>query len=304
MNETGRTDSETGNSMSPCLVGWFDILGFKAIMESNTSESQLAEIGNKLTEGLHDAIQIPEKTLHAIHGLPSCSAEVKTLVEYFKADNCFKCYSMSDTIVFIARTDVLSRLSPANRDVLIYGVVCAFFFKACALIAHKMFITGLPVRGAIDYGQCFIKKNDATTDPFVMLGEPFRNAYLISESLEFSGVVVHKRAMEIHEKVKSVHADIKAGSTHSIYRIPTPMKGNPNAVENCLDWISNDLLGPGSPDLRDILTDVFSRFGKHITPEIATKFNNTEMSIRTLMMARNREMATKKEAVERLEKSL
>lgn len=269
------------------LVGWFDILGYKAIMDNNMSDSSMNCVVSNISKAMYEATQSVKDIFDGIFkntsdGDTEKNKITRIVLENIKNGEIFGCSAMSDTIVFKARIDVDVNVQE-EFEVFVQSVICLFFLLCCSLITYKMFMYGLPVRGAIDYGKCATSRTGITKESVVFMGKPFVNTHNTSDLLDFSGVTVCDNAVAV---INSLKEKFKVKSGVDVFLIPAPVKGNNEATAYCLDWVGDDDVLSKSTDLRSVIFEKFSRFNKPVSPKTISKFENTEMSIRTLNMMR------------------
>lgn len=149
--------------------GLFDILGYSKMNEENNLDSLITIFNNNIVGIDQSAVTlagaVAQQQLFSF-------AEVKTIL-------------FSDTIIFYEdapKPDLIRRgiLDPSQ-----------FMFKACALL-RLAFEGGLPLRGAISYGEYYVHER-------AFLGKPITEAHNFEIDQEWSGAALCRSAEEEYQ---------------------------------------------------------------------------------------------------------
>lgn len=251
------------------LVTTLDILGIRNLMQT-LSDVKLAKVASDITTAFNiaktDAENVMQKQVPAF---------AKDLMSNFC--NKVMTYNFSDTIIFSLTIDDDVRKNISNYlFYYFYDVVSAFY---------KMFESGLPVRGCIDYGS-FCKGGN------LILGRPFINSFAVSESLDFSGLVITKDAFDFYD----INCEIKALQT-VIMDVPVKSKNGTTFLRDaiCANWLRiyarNTAYTPlfeNEKNLRSKMIEIFSSHGKNIDDSVLRKIVNTENIIRSFVLQNER----------------
>lgn len=205
------------------IVTFLDVLGWKGLWQSNR------EAVKHLKELVH------ETRKQAIEIVKAYNKKEQAKDVRYKAIE-IKVLSISDTIVFLSETESIKTLE--------------FHAELCAWILEYALHRGLPLRGAISYGN-FIESDN------IMLGPAIDEAAAWHESTDWIGVILTPSAqMYVRtEKVRCIIADYT----------DIPFKKSNKTLQSCVDW---------DFDNEDELYDIFLEKGPHM-PEVAPKYLNT-----------------------------
>ena len=210
------TEKEVGS------VTFLDILGMKGIWQQDTN----------VLKKLHGLIQETRKRTKEI------SDPYADLIEFQRfrgQEEITKILSISDTIAMFTPGD-------SEKSIEIQAKICAWLLEFALL-------QGIPLRGAISYGEYMIKDN-------IMLGYAVDEAASWHETTDWIGVVLSPSAQM---KMKGKRVD--AITTYN----QIPFKKTERNLVMCVEWGVED---------KDKLYEVISWKGPH-TPEIAPKYLNT-----------------------------
>lgn len=161
------------------LVGFFDILGYQNLLERNEPE-QIADevlpillgIKQRVRDYFREVIGPTSSTLEAVEAIIETMGWV----------------SFSDSILITLPVD--ESIVAANRSTL-----WLTFLIAARRIQNELFKTGLPARGAIDYGKFFIKNT-------CFAGRTIVNAYQLCGQIEMAACVLSKNASKELDLIK------------------------------------------------------------------------------------------------------
>jgi hypothetical protein len=142
------------------------------------------------------------------------------------------------------------------------------FIGGCCHLQRLMFDQGLPLRGAISYGEYYIEKG-------CFAGKPVVDAHGVSSKLDLVGCGLTLQAEK--ELPAGDFGGIDAlGGLLETYT--TPLKGCKAPNMKLLNWAfpGGTLLKPFGDDIRGRVVESFSRYGKPIPIEVYDKVTNTE----------------------------
>ena len=148
-----------------------------------------------------------------------------------------------------------------------------FFLAYAAKMMRLAFEDGLPLRGAISYGEYYV-------EGYSFAGIPIMDAYSLSESLEFSGCALTVEGI----------AALKKTIEHEVFEetiflpLVTPYFAPLKKEEKdlyILNWYcSYDSLGEFPEDLRQYVFESFYAHGKSVPMSVVPKIENTERTCR------------------------
>lgn len=98
------------------------------------------------------------------------------------------------------------------------------FLRYSAVLQARALMAGLPLRGAIAFGECVVVPSRG-----VFVGPPLVDAYLLSEAQDWIGVALHDSCLRFLDPVQ-------APETGVALRSPIPTKGQPDQDGWTLDW--------------------------------------------------------------------
>jgi hypothetical protein len=247
------------------LVAFFDILGYKNIIDNNKIETVAALISNKL---LKIPNRLQELTLETFSPLD--------LDEYVLRRELAKFTSpvlLSDSFLFTVPFG-------KNEDSDIKGTRWLVFLIVCRHLTMWMFQNGLPVRGAIGYGPYFVKKT-------CFAGKPIVEAYRLTNSLDLSGCTLTPSACDQVKKLLA-GGTFKAAceSINSLLvEYLTPLK---DSEQKRLLMIDFSIPNYSTTNIRQIVVESFHGHNKDIPKSAQAKIQNTEMMLRFFVARRKR----------------
>jgi hypothetical protein len=244
------------------FVGFFDILGYGSLLSAGITETTTRVVdllsrlpthskqtysdfvGEGILRGDHDDFKLALK-------------QIRYLV-------------VSDSLLITAAyVDVSNPGMKREQAYAFLGSVCCF--------QRQMFEFGLPVRGAIGFGDFIVQDN-------VFAGRPIYDAYQLEQSLNLAACALHESAVQEWKALTGKHripeldAELKLSCVR--YAAPTKKKGTTSTGNTdvlCLNlaWptISTELNG-----LQDIYQYVHGKFianDKQVGDQEMGKLNNT-----------------------------
>ena len=241
-----------------CIIAVFDILGFQALIENNISNKRkYDELISYLMSNELLGKQVP-KMLNRLNRLNRLYNRENYLID--NVEKRSHILVISDSIVSVFLLEGLDEIKKIN-------IIHWFINSICSTILIQMFEYGLPLRGAIEHGECFIQER-------VVIGKPFINAHKKANQLEFSGAVVSNDVYNLLlGKTSNLDFDCKMTAA--------PLKLNPENREVCIDWYNKH---KKENDIRDFVYNSFSMHNKHVSPSVMAKLTNTEMMIRGFVL--------------------
>lgn len=238
------------------LVGFFDILGYQQIIDNN----DIAIAARLISTAI---ISLPGKVKSVLTG--RFSAGNRSAIE---SDlSAIECRVISDSIV---ATCPQTGKTPAEihwNNIL--------FVTYCAQLLRSSFDAGLPLRGAIDYGEYYLDKD-------CFAGQPIIDAYRLSCRLPFSGAVATpKCAKLIDESTESGKPILDRFVSALLFPMTVELKNMGSQKLYLLNWIS-PFSDWGTPpnDIRTFVYTSFHAHNKDIGDSARYKAELTELTIR------------------------
>ncbi|MDR3302587.1 MAG: hypothetical protein LBT01_08715 [Spirochaetaceae bacterium] len=259
-----------GNIVKEGFICFFDILGYKNILENNTI-NKCAQIINNILLKLQEKVK---SEFTDLSGKPKAtrgfsSDDVKSLEEDRKSffDNYLNIIMVSDSIVlFFDFTD--SGIEIINHTWLALRYIATF--------QREAFIQGLPMRGCLDFGEYYYHNS-------LFAGQTIVNSYEKGNNLEFSGVVVTDDAYN-RIKIISEQNDFYTKLLDCvIFRYLYPVKNGQDESGYIIKWYE-ECDFPENQDIRQFIYESFYWYNKNIDTATVTKINNTEKILRFFLL--------------------
>jgi hypothetical protein len=253
------------DSQKEGLVGIFDILGYQYIIDNNQINYVADLISNIL-------LPLPQRAADKI-------------LEIFRGHKIGDYYSsaikdaqwriFSDTILLLYPFTHKEKVRLTTLDYF-------FFLDHVSLLLRSAFDAGLPLRGAIDYGEFYIKEN-------CFAGKSIINSYRLSQQLQISGCAL----TESLEKRYFAHieSDRPFKEAKFLFVLPylVPLKENSRKTLYVINWLCPFPAWEVPPDLRQYVAEKFYAHNKDIPREALPKLENTEMTLRYFLSKREKE---------------
>lgn len=243
--------------MNKGFVGFFDILGYQNIIQNKRIEYTAQLIDNEIAK-------LGEKTKDSL---------VKRLGGHVEPNHCLnsiKAIVVSDSIIiFFPYSEI-----DYNEDWKLF-----YFLSYVFQLLKSAFDAGLPLRGAISYGEYYCKEN-------TFAGLPIVSSYGLSERLNLSGCIFTEEATkEVIGTLESIMSRI--GNTQSFHKLLfsylAPLK-DVDQKSIMLNWYQPfENWDPPVGDVRQYVIEKFHSHGKNISRREVEKLENTERIIRYAM---------------------
>ncbi|MHA2238176.1 MAG: hypothetical protein ACXAB2_07370 [Candidatus Hodarchaeales archaeon] len=258
------------------LIGFFDILGYQQMLLNNEVERTshlivdvIANIPSEVVKNL-----LGDQNLIEEEGL-----KTKQYLDKFWSD------ILTEEIGWLLFSDSILVSLPLDlsEDRFFYSLRFFAFLHVCAFLTRQMFDKGLPLRGALSYGDFFIQDT-------YFAGQPIIESYQASESLELSGCVLTKSFENILNELEDYV--IKNEYENEISQLKqlcvpylVPKKGGKLEKQCMVNWVNlpmaffKDL----PSDIREYVFSSFVEYNKDAAPIVYPKINNTETFIRKIL---------------------
>lgn len=243
------------------MIAFFDILGYQNIIINNDIE-KVANIINDTILELPSKVQ--NDVLNTFTRL-SEKIENKSLLNIVQ-DN-FK------RIDFLIISDSILIFLPIEESIYEkYPDICWMtFLLYCCVLLDESFKKGLPLRGAIEYGEYYKKEK-------CFAGKSIIEGYTLSNKLEFSGCVLCENA---HNKIKAC-LDSELMNMF-VFEYLAPLNNNSERKLFILNWVAHRSKNSFS-DIRQFTLEAFHTHNKEVPVNALSKLNNTENIIRYCLM--------------------
>ena len=240
------------------IIGFFDILGYKNFLENNEVGEAVSEVLKTLAEMPIAAQAYVKKTVNSTQDsgpLP----QTEHLV-------------FSDTILLTSGYD--EEESKERKE-----LRWILFLFQTAVLTRKMFDYGLPLRGAITFGEYVVQ-----TKGSCFAGRPIIEAYNSASGINVSAVILSKSADEEMSEL-SVDGDVKIAMEQWLVSYLVPMKAASPIRSKIIDFtvFKEPTFKSLDRDVRSLVFDCFSSHSKDVPPSVYEKLNNTEMLLRFLL---------------------
>jgi hypothetical protein len=153
--------------MKNSFVAFFDILGFKNLVEKNNHEDLI----NIYRETLYTSLDLTEK-----YANPSYTG---ITLEQEKESTSIRTFVISDSIILI------------QERITVQGFF--FLLARCQILLSTSLVDGIPLRGAVSYGPVSIIENRGTT----LVGRGLTKAYTLETSQNWSGGMIDPECFKI-----------------------------------------------------------------------------------------------------------
>jgi len=228
--------------MKNSFVAFFDILGFKNLVEKNSHE-ELQEIYN---ECLYESLDMSEKYTSLILKMITPSEEMETLE--------IKTYVISDSIIFVQD-------SLTQRGLL-------HLIAYCQILIGSSISDGIPIRGGLSFGPVTIDNKRGTT----IFGLGLTKAYNLESKQQWAGGIIDPECFDIVPKQNAdlINQLISNKKNPLITKYQVPLKDGTFKDELVFDWTIYSLL----KDEKNV-RDSFVKYNKEITQDVQFKIDNT-----------------------------
>ena len=254
------------------FIGFFDILGYSAFLESDSTIQTTERVLEIITSsGIRADFLIdkvwdlhPEANTALIKGGPT----IRELFTAFKATSRWSIWS--DTIVLTVGFEPSSERT-ATSFLNQIGILYHAALSAGAL-AEQMFLAGLPVRGALHFGEYFQRDN-------TLAGKATIEAYKLCNRLDLAATVVSSAAMAF-TRVNVQQYGIQDLSYFIATEYDVPMndgRAEKMAVLTGFDWRRTS-----QPSLEEAVYNSFKAHGKTMGGNAPRKADNTIKLWRTV----------------------
>jgi len=232
-------------------VAYFDILGYKTIIDNNeiqTVAQLIVDFLDRAPTYLRDSIRRDFSSL----GLSA--QELDRLARFTSR------LVLSDSVLLTA-TQPRRRFNSENR--LWEWFV---FVLECRKLMNWMVENGLPLKGAIGYGEYFRKRN-------CLAGKPIVDAIRLADSLEIAGCAFIPNAWsEVEEALTKGNGQIAEFIRSISFRYEAPLK---SGKSESLMMVAFTLPDGCEGNVREKVRKAFTAHKKEIAEEVKTKFENT-----------------------------
>ena len=259
------------------LVGFFDILGYQQMLLANDVSSTARIVVDVLSE-------VPDNVVAGLledHGLERGDdlASWPESARYFQG----LVRDEMDWLLFSDSIVVSLPLDP-DEDIFLVGTRVVGFIEVCAVLLRQMFDVGLPLRGAVSFGEFFIQ--DA-----YFAGQPIIDAYQHSESLDLSGCVLAPSLERMYGQMKqhAANAGFEASMLGMLDQLCVsylvPKKRERVETGLMVNWVNLPMrFFDGLPsDLREYVYSSFVAHNKDVAPAVRPKIENTEAFVRKIV---------------------
>ena len=226
-------------SMFNGLVGFFDILGYKSLLLNNETAQTVPIIRDAFIDVIAKLKQATGMVGHIDDSLAP------------------KYIIFSDSILVHARLDV-----PKWKD-----LAMLFFLQACQQVVGRLFLEGLPLRGAIAIGE-YCVQGVSSVEGSCFAGKPIVEARELSDALQLAGCAITPPAEE------ELLANQEARNMLIQHLVPLKPQGKQNLF--MLDY-SQDVKDRCCRDrcCRQWVIEQFEAHNKRVGAEVIEKVNNT-----------------------------
>ena len=250
--------------MKTGIVGFFDILGYQNIINNNEIE-KTANIISDVILNLPEKVKVKQSKAYEKIASEIKNEAVKKVIQ--KAVDMIKPQIISDSILITLPIKDKEYAEAGDFFWMVY------LFYSCLLL-EESFNSGLPLRGAIDFGQYYTNKD-------CIAGKTIINGYMLSNQLEFSGCTLCENA---DKEISSFKKTDSFGMLELyIADYLAPMKNGIEKRSCLLNWIAARTKEKPF-DVRQYTLEAFHMHNKDIPLNAFQKVNNTENILRYFLM--------------------
>jgi hypothetical protein len=264
------------------FVGFFDILGYKSFLETGITEVTLRviEILSRLPDKVDEAVKIH-------FGLQNGMLE-KARENGVSAPFEQMLRELSRIVPLVVSDSILLRCSYDENHGTEKAAQAATFVVYANVLQRLMFEEGLPLRGAIAFG-------DFVFVDHVFAGKPIIDAHTLGQSLDLAACAIHETAeKEFNALIAAAPGQwdgfLNEGQQLVQYQTPvkkvktSEVKAQEKLLLLNLAWPTLKGYTPlkDRKEPRKYVEEQFSAHSKQLGPEVALKVENTEKFLRLL----------------------
>jgi hypothetical protein len=252
---------DSSSEIKEGLVGWFDILGYTSLLRN---------------PDLNYVVKLIQKSLSASsEALRQWVDSIVKLVPDGKARGWAQEATNVTSVIVFADT-ILVTLPVLKTDSVEQKLVkWGMFFEQAVILHFDLFREGLPIRGAISFGEYYVSER-----PLIFAGKPILRAHEIANSQDWSGSVLALEAeTEFENLEKSSPSFGKLLRPYTI-RCSPPLKTDHVGQMLCLNWpkvFTEDAIR--NINIREAVVAMFGKHNKAIRSVDQPKIDNTETFI-------------------------
>ncbi len=262
------------------LIAFFDILGYQQILLSNEVQKTAELIVDVLAKVPNEIVRLvtePDLGLIINENLKTSQFQGEMYKKIIEEELGWLLFS--DSILVSLPVD----FDDPNEPLYFKGLRWTAFLYVCTFLQRLMFDKGLPLRGAISYGDFFIEEN-------YFAGKPIIESYQASESLELSGCIMARSSERLYHEFYNYAAENNYASylllLHQLV-VPylVPLKKGKMEKAQLLNWINLPLTPFKNlpTDIREYVFSAFVDYNRDAAPIVYPKINNTEAFIRKVL---------------------
>lgn len=266
-------DAMTSHEPQTGMVAFFDILGYQQVILNN----KIHETAHLISDTLMNIPDVVIKNLSQgeIDVPDDLTQTAKSYINEWHR-------TLREDIKWLIFSDSILVSLPMAKDLhpLLMFQVGGAFWGVCTLLQRQMFDFGLPLRGAISYGEFFIQER-------CFAGAPIVNAYQTASKLELSLCVLTRDAEWMPREfmayvTQSGFEGIRMAVEQTAVEYLVPKKHGVSEPHFVLNWVSSGFGADVKPigDVRTYVIESFLKHNKSAPPEIYPKIDNTEMFVR------------------------
>ena len=254
-------------------VALFDVLGYQELLLKNTIKDVVSLVRENLEE-------LPS-TIEAI-----VQDHLQIDPKKFSRDwlRDFQWMIFSDTILLaldfpsvsypLPHQGFLQRAIPmSNQRLMAFmtGSQWIVFLNVCAVLMRQLFIKGLPLRGAIHFGEYYVNKH-------CFVGSPIVSAHRDASKQTWSGCTVDETIRKHYRRVLRLTGADKPTARQILVDYPVPTRRKGNEIRSAVNWVrlpGSQLVTKIKAEPLDFVRDSFLAHGKTLTKEVEHKLENT-----------------------------
>lgn len=246
------------------MVAFFDVLGYGVLASKE---------GEDVIRNVMDAVKAAEiEAKQVVDDIDKKDEGRSFLVGSDYAE--IKCVNISDSLIFHDRfPDPELKASLDEESATIPDAMSFYrFLRYCRKVYGVLLEHGLPTRGAISIGTFYWDHAN------MLAGRPVIEAYKVSESLSFSGLVITEKSLsEIRRRTQWLFGPKYSHDMSFLKRgIKTFVKGRGGDELKEMDVVMPDMSFLNSVSIEDYIKMQFCAFGKSVSsPRVQALMKNT-----------------------------
>ncbi len=265
------------------IVCCFDILGYQNIMRTNQIEYVSKLISEKICLLPKDTQNIIDSHVKGVFMKAGYNEDTVAAVQ--EISKKIKYLLISDTILIYADMSdwIKNKEVTESLKAFFQVMVWTLFLQQIAALQRISFDAGLPIRGAVDYGEFYI---NSVENGNIFAGKPIVDCYRLSQKLDFAGCAFTEKAGKLLIDKIVTWNGLMQNDLFPIFKeilVPylVPLKDLTYKRLLLVDWLTSSTIGQPK-EFRQYINTAFHDHNKEINDSVVRKMENTERILRWL----------------------